>query len=113
MNIEIQTGHHVKWTGEECRGLEEANQPELYYTYAWKQHKHTPCVGVFISNQQNIMLSCFLFYLLCVLFYKIKGQESGTGSAGGVGLAQVGVGKRMNTVQPMCTHVCNCKNDTC
>jgi hypothetical protein len=34
-------------------------------------------------------------------------DTSGKGKMAGKG------GRRMNTVQIMCTHVCKCKNDTC
>jgi hypothetical protein len=58
--------------------------------------------------------SCFSFYLLLFLFYKIREQEGGTGSAlGWEGAGGGERGRRMNMVQIMCTHVCKCKNDTC
>jgi hypothetical protein len=61
---------------------------------------------------------CFSFPFLYFFFYKIGEQEGRTGSArwevdtGGGGRWQER-GRRMNTVQILCTHICKCKNDTC
>jgi hypothetical protein len=33
------------------------------YIYAWKQHKESPCVTIFISNYQKGHVSLFLFYV--------------------------------------------------
>jgi hypothetical protein len=43
-------------------GLEEMNKLELQYTYAWKYHKETPCVAIFISNKQKHHVFLFIFY---------------------------------------------------
>jgi hypothetical protein len=34
----------------------------VIYTYAWKQHKETPCVAIFISNKQKHHVSLFILY---------------------------------------------------
>jgi hypothetical protein len=58
--------------------------------------------------------SCFSYHL-SFFFYKIRKQEGGTGSRGVVEREEVveKVGRRMNMVQIVCTHVCKCKNDIC
>jgi hypothetical protein len=38
------------------------NQFGMKYTYAWKQHKESPCVAIFISNTQK----CHVFLLIFV-----------------------------------------------
>jgi hypothetical protein len=58
-------------------------------------------------------MSSFSFYLLCFFFYKIGEQREEQDRCswhcweGGGGGER---GGRVNTVQIMCTHVCNCKN---
>jgi hypothetical protein len=60
-------------------------------------------------------------YLLCLLFYKnrIGGLNRFCWWGWGGWLALLGwggggeMGRRMNIVQIMCTHVFKCKNDTC
>jgi hypothetical protein len=88
--------------------------------HAWKQHKETPCVVISISNEPKYYVSLFIFF--CFFFYKIREQEGVTGSAQGVrkvvgtgGREEVvgKMGRRMNMVQIMYTHVCKRKNDTC
>jgi hypothetical protein len=57
--------------------------------------------------------SCFSFYRLSFFFFKIGEQEGGTGFGGGTaGRGKVAgkVGRRINTVQKMGTHVYKCKN---
>jgi hypothetical protein len=62
----------------------------------------------FISNKQKCLFSFF--------FYKNGEQEGRTGPEEGVGTSRSREvagkgGRRVNTVQKMCTHVCKCKND--
>jgi hypothetical protein len=47
--------------------------------------KNTRKFPVMLSSTETSKTSCFSFYLylLCFLFYKIRDQEGGTGSAGG------------------------------
>jgi hypothetical protein len=84
----------------------EVKQFRLYYIYTWKCHKETPCVA--ILNKQK----CLFFFFI----YKIKEQESRTGSSLGVSasgsMEEVRKGcRRVNMVQILCTHVYKWKND--
>jgi hypothetical protein len=60
-----------------------------------------------------------LFLFLSFLCYKIGEQEGRIGLAQGRGLSPLGGGsgqergRRMNTVEKMCTHAYKNKNDTC
>jgi hypothetical protein len=83
--------------------------------YIWEYHKETPCETTFISNNQNVIF-------FSVFFFKIRGQEGGTGPVGlGRWVSTSGrdkvagkAGRRMNTMQLLilCTHVLKCKDDT-
>jgi hypothetical protein len=75
-------------------------------------------VGVIIYLYMEISLQTSKFFPFFLFFlYKIREQESGTGPApgGGGAVERRGGGergRRVNTVQILCTHVCKCKNDT-
>jgi hypothetical protein len=66
--------------------------------HAWKQHKESPCVAIFISNckKKRKENSPFFFYLLPFIFYKIGEQEGGTGArvGGGTSGSRGGGGER-------------------
>jgi hypothetical protein len=65
----------------------------------------------------------FSFYLFSYFFYKIGEQEGlqigeqvlPRGTVGTTGRGEVAGkgGRRVNTVQKMCTDICKSKNDTC
>jgi hypothetical protein len=89
----------------------------IIHIYIWKYHKETPCVYLYVKQAK---MSCFSFYLFSFSTYNIGEQEGGTSPAQEGGLAPVGGGRcwvkggrRVNTMQKMCTHVCNCNNSTC
>jgi hypothetical protein len=55
---------------------------------------------MFISNKEKHHISLLIFFF----FYKIREQEGRTGPLWGAGVT---CGRRVNTVQKMCTQVCN------
>jgi hypothetical protein len=78
-------------------------------------HKETLCVATFITNKQKDIFKFFSFFFFLLQIQIIEGQNRSylwgflpvKGEVAGKG------GRRVNTVQKLCTPECKCKNDTC